>query len=146
MAIHIRTGTLQEVFQVCTNIPEFHTLYPIDTYETRLAESPKSLILVAVVDEKPVGFKVGYERDADGSFYSWMGGVAQPYRRQGIAQKLLNTMEEWARKEGYHTLRFKTRNSLTPMLVFGLENKFQIYKVSPRESLTDYRVHLQKAL
>lgn len=38
-------------------------------YQKRL--QGKHLILTANVDDKPVGFKIGYKRNDDGAFYSW---------------------------------------------------------------------------
>ncbi|MEL7415032.1 MAG: hypothetical protein AAGJ92_03965, partial [Pseudomonadota bacterium] len=36
----------------------------------------------------PVGFKVGYG-ESEPTFYSAKGGVLEPYRRRGIAKRLL---------------------------------------------------------
>ena len=101
---------------------------------------------MAEAQGKPVGFKTGYQRDADGSFYSWMGGVAELYRRHGIALQLAQTMEHWAIENGYHTLRFTTRNRHRAMLLFALSNGFFITGVSPREALEEYRIYLEKRL
>lgn len=146
MPIQIREGTVEEVLSVYPDIPEFGKAPPKEVYEKRLFSAPNHLILIACAQEKPVGFKVGYVRDADGSFYSWMGGVAESYRRYGIAQQLLEHMQQWAREHGYQRLCFKTRNYLKPMLIFGLKNGFHIYQVEPRDRLEDYRILLQKDL
>ena len=146
MPITIRKGSIEEVLSIYPAIPEFGQAPARETYEQRLFNAPHYLILIAYDQNTPVGFKVGYERDADGSFYSWMGGVAQSHRRYGIAQLLLEQMEHWAKEHSYRVLRFKTRNYLKPMLIFGLKNGFHIYEVEPQPELKDYRILLQKEL
>ena len=71
----------------------------------------------AEVDGEPAGFKVGYERE--NYFYSWMGAVLPAYRRLGIAQKLADQQEKWAKSAGYTTIRFKTRNHHKGMFIFA---------------------------
>jgi len=144
--IKIQEGTIENILTVYPAIPEFTDPPDQAAYERRLVHAPKHLILIAFDGNLPVGFKAGYERETDGSFYSWMGGVAYSHRRFGIAQRLLDTMQLWASERGYHTLRFKTRNHLKNMLMFGLKNGFYIYNVEPREQLEDYRILLQKSL
>lgn len=115
-------------------------------YESRLAVSPNHLVLVAVEGERVVGFKVGYQRDYDGSFYSWMGGVSNQHRRLGIAQRLADAMEDWCVSKGYHTLRFKTRNRHKAMLRFALSNGFNLIGVEPAEQVEESRIWLEKRL
>ncbi|MEM1328455.1 MAG: GNAT family N-acetyltransferase [Bacteroidota bacterium] len=142
--MHIRTATISEILALARQIPEFQDSYPPTEYHHRLAKA-KQLSLIAEVDGRAAGFKVGYEKEAS-VFYSWMGGVHPDFRRQGVAQALANAQEVWARKNGYHFVEFKTRNYLKPMLLFGIGNGFHIYKVEPREQLTDYRIYLRKEL
>ena len=144
--IQIREGQLEDVLQIYPEIPEMQNPHGLDEYRKRLLAAPRYLLLVAYDEEKPVGFKCGYERDSDGSFYSWMGGVAQSYRRYGIARQLAQTMESWAKEKGYASIRFKTRNSLKPMLLFALSNGFDIVKIDPKEQVADYRITLEKQL
>ena len=139
----IRTGTIEEVVAISKAIPEFIDPPGSEVYEKRILEVPH-LILVAEEDEKLVGFKVGYERD--GSFYSWMGGVLPDYRRLGIAQKLADTQEKWAKSQGYTTILFKTRNHHKGMLIFALKNGFNIVGFKERESIDVHRILLQKSL
>lgn len=67
--VKIRRGTIAECIAVSQQIPEFSGgIYDEKVYETRLFNN-KSLILVALDADTPVGFKVGYQRDNDGSFF-----------------------------------------------------------------------------
>ncbi len=144
--VTIRVGTIAECVAISNQIPEFSNgNYEEKTYEERLFNT-RFLILVALDQETPVGFKVGYERDADGSFYTWLGGVLPAYRKLHIAQRLADQQEEWAIKEGFNAIVLKTRNRFKAMLVFALKNGFCIEKVEPKENIENYRIVLRKKL
>jgi GNAT superfamily N-acetyltransferase len=144
--ITIGPGTLDEVLALYPSIPELVHPHGREEYERRFQAAPAHLVLVARAGAQPVGFKVGYEREPDGSFYSWMGGVARTHRRQGVAQQLAGAMEQWARAQSYHALKFTTRNSHRAMLSFAIGQGFDIYAVEPRATLAEYRVRLVKSL
>ncbi|MCU0445579.1 MAG: GNAT family N-acetyltransferase [Microscillaceae bacterium] len=146
MKIEIREGTIADILTIYPQIPEFKNPHEADEYARRLDKAPKSLILIAWHQDQALAFKVGYERDNDGSFYSWMGGVAQPYRRYGIAKQLADYQEDWAKKQGYTRIRFKTRNSHLPMLLFALQNGFQIIGLEPYYTVEENRILLEKKL
>ncbi|WP_337041888.1 GNAT family N-acetyltransferase [Emticicia sp. 17c] len=142
----IRVGTIAECVAVSRQIPEFSSnQYDENIYQNRLLNT-KFLILVALHNETPVGFKVGYQRNADGSFYSWMGGVIPAYRELKIAQKLADVQEKWVLQQGFHAITLKTRNRFKAMLVFCLKNGFLIENIEPKEQIEDYRIILRKKL
>ncbi len=144
--VTIRHGTVAECVAVSQQIPEFSDgIYDEKVYETRLFNT-KSLILVALVGDTPVGFKVGYQRDNDGSFYTWLGGVLPDYRQLHIARQLADAQEAWARNEGFDTIVLKTRNRFKAMLIFALKNGFCIEGVEQKEAIEDYRIMLRKKL
>lgn len=144
--VTIRRGTVAECVAISQQIPEFADgIYDEKTYESRLFNI-KSLILVALDGSTPVGFKVGYQRDNDGSFYSWMGGIIPDYRKLHIAQKLADEQETWALAEGFNAIVFKTRNSLKGMLIFAIKNGFCIEAVEQKDAIEDYRIILRKKL
>lgn len=124
-------------------IPEFVNPPEASEYEKRLNNTPH-LILVAYDESRPVGFKVGYERD--GEFYSWMGGVLPSYRRRNIALRLAQKQEEWARKEGYKTVTFKTRNQHKNMLLFALKRGFNVVGFKEKGDVMTNRILLRKVL
>lgn len=146
MPFVIRIGSIEEVLQIYSEIPEFQEPYGAGELARRFSESPQHLILVAYDDDKPIGFKAGYQRDDNGSFYSWMGGVAKDYRRHGIAQALLDEMANWCQVHGYKKLWFKTLNRHKSMLQFGLRNHFDIIGFEPQEPNSESRIWLEKYL
>ena len=143
--VTIKQGSIEEVVNLSMQIPEFNTPHQHDEYEKRLQGIPH-LIAIAYVENNAAGFKVGYQRENDGSFYSWMGGILPGFRRQGIAQMLADYQEDWARKQGYIKVKMKTRNRLKPMLYFALGNGFNITEVDSAETIEENRIHLEKQL
>lgn len=143
--IKIRTGSISEVVELSRNVPEFFQPYSEKTYEERLSGT-EHLILVAEVNDELAGFKVGYQRFGHDVFYSWMGGVLNEYRRKGIATKLANEQETWAKNRGYTKVVFKTRNRLTKMIHFGLNRGFMIVDLIKKGKVEDYRLVMEKKL
>ena len=144
--IEVRPGSIEDVLALYPDIPELQRPPGEDEYRKRLFGAPRHLLLIAYAEGKPVGFKAGYERESDGSFYSWMGGVAHTHRRRGIACQLARATETWAMARGYRILRCKTRNAHKPMLLFALSNGFDVVGLQPRDSVGEYRITLEKKL
>lgn len=142
----IKHGTIEECIELSTQLPEFSDKhYAESDYTARLQNVPH-LILVAYQNNQPIGFKVGYQRATDGTFYSWLGGVLPAYRRQGVANKLAEEQEMWAKSAGYNAITFKSRNYLKAMLIFALQNGFQITEVIPKDTIANNRIILRKEL
>ena len=145
MAITIKTGSVGAAVVLSRQLPEFVHPYEASEYHERLGKVPH-LILIAYWENQPAGFKVGYQRETDESFYSWLGGVLPQFRRKGIARKLAERQEAWAWQQGYKKIRFKTRNRHRSMLKFALDNDFQIIGVDPQPKLNEYRIWMEKTL
>ncbi|CAD5273493.1 MULTISPECIES: GNAT family N-acetyltransferase [unclassified Imperialibacter] len=141
----IRKGTIEEVAEASLHIPELHDPYKTAVYHQRLGNTPH-LILVAEADGKVAGFKVGYDRYKDGSFYSWMGGLLPAYRSQGIYQELTATMEQWASENGYTHMLLKTRNKLKPMIRFCLSQGYYVSGFSEHPDPMESRIYFRKEL
>ncbi len=122
--IHVLETDIETAVAVSRCIPELSNPHDVQEYHSRM-RGRDSLILVAYVGEEPAGFKVGYDKFNDGSFYSWMGGVIPKFRNHHIAKKLADRQEAWALSRGYRSIRFKTRNKHKAMLMFALSNGFQ---------------------
>ena len=144
MNLRIVSGDLENAFNLSQQIREFETPYSIDEYEKRLKNS--SLILTGEIGGKVVGFKVGYDRYKDGSFYSWMGGVLLDYRRKGVASVLAVSQEKWAIDNDYKSIKLKTHNKHESMLAFAIEGGFQILNYELHKDIGEVKIWMEKIL
>ena len=144
MDLQIVSGDLDRVVSLSQNIGEFKSPYNIDEYEKRLNNS--SLILTGEIEEKAVGFKVGYDRFKDGSFYSWMGGVLPKFRRMGVAYSLANFQEKWAAENKFSLILLKTRKKHDGMIAFSLNRGFIITEETQITPDEETRIWMQKSL
>ncbi|KPM48536.1 GNAT family N-acetyltransferase [Jiulongibacter sediminis] len=146
MQVSIKHGSVEECYQIACLIPEFAgDSYPLNEYENRL-NGKRHIILIAFVDGQPAGFKIGYESDKSGVFYSWMGGVIPQFRKNRLVTLLAEKQEEIAKENGFEKIEFKTRNYLKPMLIFALQRGFDIIRVEPRNESYQNRIILRKQL
>lgn len=60
----------------------------------KMETKPALVIHVAIENTKVVGYKMGYELDCE-KFYSWLGGVHDDYRNQGIASLLMDKQHQY---------------------------------------------------
>lgn len=142
----IREGTIAECIEISEKIPEFSSgNYDEAAYLQRLSNT-QYLILVAEKDQQVIGFKVGYDRYQDGSFYSWLGGVLPENRKDSIATQLANEQEKWVSEHGFSSITLKTRNRFRAMLIFALKNGFLIENIEIKETVENNRIILRKLL
>ena len=111
--MQIRECSFVECIKLSKIIPEFDSPYEINEYEKRCG-SICHLSLISNIGDIPVGFKIGYYRYRDGSFYSWVGGVIPNFRKNGVAHQLSNCQESWAENNGYSYIRMKKRKKTNP--------------------------------
>jgi len=142
--IKVRQGTFHECVALSKQIPEFESPYELDEYEERCGGV--HFVLIAKIKEKSVGFKVGYDRFNDGSFYSWMGGVLPEFRRIGIADALAEFQEKWAVKNGFNSIKLKTRDKHRDMIQFSLNRGFNILEKINKQPAEETRIWMRKVL
>ncbi len=110
----------------------------------RLAQMPDLLTVIALVEEIPVGYKIGYAT-SENCFYSWIGGVLPAYRGKGAASALMDAQHDWCRKQGYTHVKTKTMNRWREMLILNLKKGFEIMETFPGED-GQLRIILAKRL
>ena len=143
-SIKIKIGRLEDAVDLAHQIPEFDNPYNIDEYKKRLLSD--HLVLTAHIENEIVGFKIGYDRFNDGSFYSWMGGVLPENRNQSIADMLADYQENWAKNNGYSSIRLKTRKKHEAMLFFSKKRGFVITKEIAKIPKEESRTWMEKQL
>ena len=118
--------------------------YGIEEFESRC--SGIHLSLIAEIDNQSVGFKIGYDRFKDGSFYSWMGGVLPEFRKKGVASALADFQENWAKRNGYNSIILKTRKKHRAMIAFSLNLGFTITEKIQMDSEEETRIWMEKII
>jgi len=154
----IREGTIDQAYAVYDRIPELEA-GAIDRSEfTRRLGKPSALVLigertrsngVTAGEEDLIGFKAGYDRYQDGSWYSWLGGVVPSGRGSGLASALLRYQETWVRDAGYRRIYVKTRNRFVAMRLLLTRAGYQVVAVEASDvdtSLDDLGLLMVKAL
>jgi GNAT superfamily N-acetyltransferase len=83
------------------------------------------LQMVARIDDRPIGFFLGFELKPS-VFFEWFFGVLPDCRRQGIASQLIEAVHDWSREHGYESIRFECHNQHRPMLHLGIALGYDI--------------------
>jgi len=141
----IKENCLEDAILASQQIPEFEYAYPKSDYENRF-KNVKHLILTTYVNNKPIGFKIGYETPTKQNFYSWMGGVLPKYRLLGIAEKLMEYQEQWAAQAGYLRILVKTRTKCKAMIKLLQKNGFIQMGIIPYCPDEETRILYEKKL
>lgn len=103
-------------------------------------------MLIARLDGKPVGYKVGYGEDTK-TFYSAKGGVLESWRRKGIATALLHSLMEEARAMGYRRFAFDTFPNMHPgMTIMAINHGFKVKAAGYNPTYRDYRIRFEHRL
>lgn len=110
-----------------------------------LHEKKGTLLLLAEVDKKFVGYKWGYQQD-EHTFYSWLGGVIPEYRGLGVAMDLMQAQHDWCRTQGYKKIQTKTGNQFPQMLILNIKAGFKIVNVHTGEQGGEVRIFMEKDL
>jgi GNAT superfamily N-acetyltransferase len=96
-----------------------------DAFLRRYRGRHNVLQMVARLDDRPVGFFLGFELKPD-VFFEWFYGVLPDLRRQGIASQLMEAVHSWAVQNDYESIRFECHNQHRPMLHLGIALGYDI--------------------
>ena len=144
MDVDIRKGRIADIGPLLAAVPELEQRFDPDDAARRLQH--QGLVLIADVGAEPAGFKVGYDRFADGSYYSWLGGVLPRYRGRNVAQALLERQEDWVRNHGYRGIYVKTRNRFVAMRLLLARNGYNLVGMEAQPDQLENRLLHYKAL
>lgn len=116
-----------EDFELIANLYNqvFKPARDIAFFQRRYASRQNPLIMVAIVEDQPVGFSLGFELKPSVCFL-WLYGVMADYRRAGIASQLMEACTAWAKQAGYTSVRMECQNHHRPMLHLGIKQRFDI--------------------
>jgi GNAT superfamily N-acetyltransferase len=106
---------------------------------------PDVILITASLHEVIVGFKLGYGRKD--AFYSAKGGVLEPFRRKGVATRMLHLMLAEASRRNYKRFRFDTfPNRHSGMLILALNEGFRVTNALWNDYYSDFQIELEKTL
>jgi GNAT superfamily N-acetyltransferase len=83
------------------------------------------LMLIAALDERPVGFLLGFELKPS-VYFVWLLGVLPDCRRMGMASQLMDAMHTWVVEHGYAAIRLECQNQHRSMLHMAIESGYDV--------------------
>jgi predicted GNAT superfamily acetyltransferase len=114
---------------VISKLLELYTIIFSDAdtafFKQRISDHIDLFTILAFDNDELIVFKIGYPYKGT-TFYSWIGGIHPNYRNQGIASKLAELQEVYAKTKGFEKLRTKSMNTYKPMMILNLKNGFDI--------------------
>lgn len=116
-----------------------------DHFERRYLGRHNVVQMVARMDERAVGFLLGFELKPR-VFFLWFIGVLSAHRRQGVASQLLEALLAWCREHDYEDVRCECFNVQRQMLHFLIEAEFDIIGLRYDHDHSDNLVLMQKGL
>jgi GNAT superfamily N-acetyltransferase len=94
-------------------------------FERRFQGRTNVSMMVAEVDDKPVGIASGYElRPA--TYFCWFCGVLTDVRRMGVATQLIQAQQAFAKDNGYQMVRFECQNQHRPVLHLAISEGYDL--------------------
>lgn len=117
----------------------------MDFFKRRFMGRYNVLTLLARLDDRPVGFWIGYELKPT-MFYHWLGGVLVDFRRTGVARQLHEAQQAWAKDHGYEYIRCEGMNHQREFFHFALDCGFDICGIRWDSTHADNLVVLEKTI
>jgi len=103
----------------------FRPAREVESIRRRFRGRYNVLMLMARLNDKPVGFFMGFELKPT-VFFAWFYGVVPDYRRQGIASQLMDAVHSWAKQNEYDSIRMECHNKHRPMLHLAIALEYDI--------------------
>lgn len=123
----------------------FRPARDIESFRKRFRGRYNVLMLVARLQDRPVGFFIGFELKP-GVYYAWFYGVHPDFRRQGIASQLMEAVHSWAKQNDYESIRFECHNQHRPMLHLAIALEYDIVGIRWDPDRGDNLVIFEKVL
>ena len=117
----------------------------MESFRRRFQGRYNVLMLLARIQDRPVGFFLGFELKPT-VYFGWFYGVIPEYRRQGIASQLMDAVHAWARQNDYESVRFECHNQHRPMLHLAIALGYDIVGIRWDPDRGDNLVLFEKGL
>ncbi|MEX2671511.1 MAG: GNAT family N-acetyltransferase [Phycisphaeraceae bacterium] len=103
----------------------FHPAREEEFFRRRFAGRYNHLMMIASVENDPVGFFLGFELKPT-VYFTWLYGVDGDLRRKGIGSQLMEAAHAWTRDHGYDAMRLECNNNHRAMLHLSLAHHYDI--------------------
>lgn len=123
----------------------YQPAHDIEFFRRRFLGRYNPLMVVANMDERPVGFSLGFELKPT-IFFEWLYGVLPDYRRTGIASQLMDGVHAWSREHGYEQTRLECHNRHRPMLHLCIAKQYDVVGIRWDSDRHDNLVIFEKDL
>jgi GNAT superfamily N-acetyltransferase len=117
----------------------------VESFRRRYRGRYNILQLVARLQDRPVGFFLGFELKPT-VFFAWFYGVLPECRRNGIASQLIEAVHSWAKQNDYESIRFECHNQHRPMLHLAIALEYDIVGIRWDPDRGDNLVIFEKVL
>jgi GNAT superfamily N-acetyltransferase len=117
----------------------------VESFHRRYRGRYNVLQLVARIQDRPVGFFLGFELKPT-VYFAWFYGVLPEDRRQGIASQLMEAVHSWAKQNDYESVRFECHNQHRPMLHLAIAVGYDIVGIRWDPDRGDNLVIFEKVL
>lgn len=117
----------------------------IDFFRRRFLGRHNVCTMVAMIEDRHVGFIIGFELTPT-TFFCWLCGVMNDFRRSGIATQLIQAQHAWAQEHGYATIRFECNNQHRPMLHVAITEGYDLVGIRWDTASADNVVIFEKDL
>jgi len=116
-----------------------------DYFRRRFQGRYNVLVMLASLDNRPVGFVIGFELKPF-VFYNWLTGVHPDFRRKNIARQLVESQNAWAKAHGYEYTRLEGLNRHKAMNHLALTVGYDIVGTRWDSVRSDLLIQFEKAL
>jgi GNAT superfamily N-acetyltransferase len=117
----------------------------VDYFKRRFMGRYNTLTLLARLDDRPVGFWIGFELKP-GMYYHWLGAVMPDLRRHGIGRQLAEAQGAWAKDHGYEYIRSECMNHQREYIHFAITLGYDMVGVRWDSTHADNMIVFEKHL
>jgi GNAT superfamily N-acetyltransferase len=129
-----------EIYNLC-----FRPKLDLDYFKRRFLGRYNVLTLIAKMDDKPIGFWIGFELKP-GMFYHWLGAVLPEVRRHGAGRQMQEAQQAWAKDREYEYIRCECMNHQREFIHFAIEVGYDIAGVRWDSTHADNLIAFEKNL
>ncbi len=130
---HIKDPTIEDFDKVIGLLNSIFEKFPGHVEYTsrevfqRVSRSKDPIILMANLDDRLVGFAICYEGRLAGFYHMREIGVDGEFRGMGIASKLYEEIEKFAKESAYKGVTLNTFNKFVDSLRLAIKRGYEIY-------------------